>query len=117
MSNEPEHQPERVLWSGHQSHWYFLGHWIVGLFIVAALAAGLYFYRLNLNPWMPWAYGVPILALLVVMAAVAFKRRERTYRVTNHRVISIQGMPTSSSTRLAERTKCVIWFEAYRVEK
>ena len=83
MSTEPEQQPERILWSGHQSQWYFLGHWMVGLLIVAGLAAGVYFYRYNLNQWMPWAYGVPILALLIVMAIVAVARRQRTYRVTN----------------------------------
>lgn len=38
MSIEPEHQAERVLWSGHQSNCYFLGHWIVGLLIVVVLA-------------------------------------------------------------------------------
>ena len=91
MNTEPEHQPERVLWSGHMSHWYYLGHWIVGLLIVAALAAGIYFYRVELNRWMPWVYGVPVLALLCVWAVVALAQRERTYRVTNRRVISDLG--------------------------
>ena len=87
-----ETEPERILWSGHQSQWYFLGHWIVGLLIVAAVAAGIYFYRIQLNQWMPWAYGAPIVALFIVIAIVAFARRQRTYRVTNTRVISILGM-------------------------
>lgn len=93
-------EPERILWSGHQSHWYFLGQWFVGLLIVAALAAGIYFYRYSLNQWMPWVYGVPILALLIVMAVVAFARRQRTYRVTNHRVISIQGRVVTDTREL-----------------
>ena len=100
MNIETAQQPERILWSGHQSHWYYLGQWIVGLLIVAALAAGGYFYRIQLNQWMPWAYGVPILALLIVMAVVAFSRRQRTYRVTNHRVISIQGRVVTDTREL-----------------
>lgn len=100
MNTTPEHQPENILWSGHQSQWYFLGHRIVGLLIVAALAAGTYFYRLQLNQWMPWMYGVPILVLLIVMAVVAFARRQRTYRVTNHRVISIQGRVVTDTREL-----------------
>jgi len=36
MNAEPEHQPDRILWSGHQSQWYFLVHF-VGVLIVAAL--------------------------------------------------------------------------------
>ena len=99
-SMNTETEPERILWSGHQSQWYFLGHWIGGLLIVAALAAGIYFYRYNLNPWMPWVYGVPIVALLIVMAIVAIKRRERTYRVTNHRVIFILGMMSTDTREL-----------------
>ena len=93
-------ESERILWSGHQSQWYFLGHWIVGLLIVGALAAGIYFYRFQLNPWMPWVYGVPVVALLIVMAVVAMKRRERTYRVTNTRVISILGMVSTDTREL-----------------
>ena len=93
-------ESERILWSGHQSQWYFLGHWIVGLLIVAALAAGIYFYRFNLTQWMPWVYGVPIVALLIVMATVAFARRQRTYRVSNHRVISILGRVTTDTREL-----------------
>ena len=85
-------EPERILWSGHQSQWYFLSHWIVGFLVVAGLAAGIYFYRFNLTQWMPWMYGVPILALLILMTVVAFARRQRTYRVTNTRVISILGI-------------------------
>ena len=100
MNTDKEPSSERILWSGHQSHWYYLGHWIVGLLVVAALAAGVYFYRFNLTHWMPWVYGVPIVALLIVMAIVAFKRRERTYRVTNHRVISILGMVTTDTREL-----------------
>ena len=100
MSTDEPHQPERVLWSGHQSQWYFLGYWLVGLLIAVALAAGIYFYRSQLNQWMPWAYGVPILALLVVAAVVAFARRERTYQVTNHRVISIQGRVVTDTREL-----------------
>ena len=73
------------------SHWYYLGHWIVGLLVVAALAAGIYFYRFELNRWMPWVYGVPVLAFLCVWAVVALAQRERTYRVTNRRVISDLG--------------------------
>ena len=91
---------ERVLWSGHQSQWYFLGHWLVGLLIVIALAAGIYFYRSEFARWMPWIDGVPVVALLVVMAVVAFARRERTYRVTNHRVISIQGRVVTDTREL-----------------
>ena len=100
MNTESEKQPERILWSGHQSQWYFLGYWIVGLLIVVALAAGIYFYRYNLTQWMPWVYGVPILALLIVMAVVAFARRQRTYRVTNHRVISLQGRVVTDTREL-----------------
>jgi hypothetical protein len=69
-------------------HWHFLGYWVVGLLIVAALAAGIYFYRLDLTQWMPWLYGVPVVAFLVLMPVVAFACRLRTYRVTNSRVIS-----------------------------
>ena len=100
MNTDASPQAERILWSGHQSQWYFLGHWIVGLLIVTALAAGVYFYRLQLNPWMPWAYGVPIVVLLIVVATVAFARRQRTYRVTNHRVISIQGRVVTDTREL-----------------
>ena len=100
MSNEPEHQPERVLWSGHQSHWYFIGQWLVGLLVVAAFAVGVYFYRGDLQRWTPWIYGVPVLAFLVVLAMVAFLRGVRTYRVTNHRVISIQGRVTKDTNEL-----------------
>jgi uncharacterized membrane protein YdbT with pleckstrin-like domain len=100
MNTENEHQTERVLWSGHQSHWYFLGHWIVGLLIVAALAIGIYFYRPELNQWMPWIDGVPVLAFLVVMAVVAFERRLRTYRVTNRRVIADFGRVVKDTNEL-----------------
>lgn len=100
MSTEEPHQPERILWSGHQSQWYFLGHWVVGLLVVALLTAGVWFYRVDLGRWLPWAYGVPVLALLVVIAVVAFARRERTYRVTNHRVISIQGRVVTDTREL-----------------
>ena len=100
MSNEPEHQPERVLWTGHQSHWYFLGQWLIGLLGVAALAVGIYFYRGELQRWTPWIYGLPVLALLIVMAVVAFARRQRTYRVTNHRVVSIQGRVVTDTNEL-----------------
>jgi uncharacterized membrane protein YdbT with pleckstrin-like domain len=100
MNTENEHQPERVLWSGHQSHWYFLGYWLVGLLIVAALGAGIYFYRLELTQWMPWMYVVPLFALLVVMAVVAFARRLRTYRVTNRRVIADYGRVVKDTNEL-----------------
>ena len=100
MSIEPEHQSERVLWTGHQSHWYFLGQWFIGLLIVAALAFGIYFYRADLQRSMPWVYGVPVVALLVVIMVVAFARGVRTYRVTNHRVISIQGRVTRDTNEL-----------------
>ena len=100
MITDNEHQAERMLWSGHQSHWCFLGHWIVGLLIVAALAVGIYLYRLDLSRWMPWVCGIPVLAFLVVMAVVAFERRQRTYRVTNHRVISILGRVVKDTREL-----------------
>ena len=100
MNPETEHQPERVLWSGHQSHWYFLGHWIVGLLIVAALAAGIYFYRQELSQWMPWMYGVPVVAFLVLLAVVTFARRLRTYRVTSRRVISDFGRVVRDTNEL-----------------
>ena len=100
MNTEKESEPERILWSGHQSHWYFLGYWIVGLVIVVALAAGIYFYRYDLNRWMPWVYGVPVVALLIVMIVVAVARRERTYRVTNRRVISILGRVVTDTREL-----------------
>ena len=100
MSNEAEHQPERVLWSGHQSHWYFLGQWLVGLLIVSALVAGVYFYRAELSQWTRWIYGLPVLAFLLVLAVVAFARGNRTYRVTNHRVISITGRITRDTNEL-----------------
>ena len=70
------------------------------MLIVAVLAAGIYFYRFNLNQWMPWVYGILIVALLIVMAVVAFARRQRTYRVTNHRVISIQGRVVTDTREL-----------------
>ena len=100
MSNEPEHQPERVLWCGHQSQWYFLGHWLLGLLIVAALAVGIYFYQADLQRWMPWIYGLPVVALLVLIAVVAVVRGNRTYRITNHRVISITGRVTKDTNEL-----------------
>jgi uncharacterized membrane protein YdbT with pleckstrin-like domain len=100
MNTENEHQPERTLWSGHQSHWYFCGHWLVGLFIVAPLAVGIYFYRFDLSQWMPWVYGVPVVALLVVVVVVAFAHRLRTYRVTSRRVIADFGRVVKDTNEL-----------------
>ncbi len=102
MSIEPEHQAERVLWSGHQSNWYFLGHWIVGLLIVAALGRRhLFLPASSLEPsGCPGCMAYPSLALLILMAVVAFARRQRTYRVTNHRVISIQGRVVTDTREL-----------------
>ena len=97
MNTEPEHQAERVLWSGRQSHWYFLGHWLVGLLIVVAMAAGIYFYRLQLNRWMPWVYFVPVLAFLCVLVVVKVARSQRFYQVTNRRVIAMFGRVTKDT--------------------
>ena len=100
MNTENSNEPERVLWSGHQSQWYFLGHWLIGLLIVAALATGVYLYRYSLTGWMPWVDGVPILALLIVIIEVAFARRLRSYRVTNRRVISVFGRVVKDTNEL-----------------
>ena len=91
MNPDETHQPEQTLWTGRRSHWYYLGYWLIGWLVVAALAAGIYFYRLDLAPWMPWVYGAPVLALLAVFAAVGIARSQRRYRVTNRRVISDFG--------------------------
>ena len=100
MSNEPEHQPDRVLWSGHPSHWHYVGSWLFGLLVVAALAVGIYFYRVELSQWMPWIYGLPVLVLLVVYVSVVFARGAHTYSVTNHRVISLVGRVTRDTSEL-----------------
>jgi membrane protein YdbS with pleckstrin-like domain len=91
MSAEEPHEPERTLWTGRRSQWFYLGHWLIGLLIVAAIAAGSYYYQNELSRWMPWAYGIPVLSLLIVMAVIAIARGQRSYRVTNRRVISVFG--------------------------
>ena len=100
MNTEKEPEPEHILWSGHQSHWYFIGYWFIGLLIVVALAAGIYCYRYDLNRWMPWVYGAPVVALLILMVVVAVARRQRNYRVTSRRVISIQGRVVTDTREL-----------------
>jgi uncharacterized membrane protein YdbT with pleckstrin-like domain len=99
-TSEDIHQPERVLWSGHRSHWYFLGHWLLGWLLVALVAAGIYYERPALAAYLPWAYAAPLVVLLVVYAVVAFARRQRTYRVTTRRVIAELGRMVKDTTEL-----------------
>jgi uncharacterized membrane protein YdbT with pleckstrin-like domain len=91
MNTEEPHQPEHTVWSGHRSRWFYVGHWIVGLLAVAGIACGIYYEQAALQPWLPWAYGAPILALLIVFAIISVARSQRTYTVTSRRVIASFG--------------------------
>jgi membrane protein YdbS with pleckstrin-like domain len=91
MSSETEDDPEKVLWSGACSHWHYFGHWIFGLLLVAASGAGLYFYKEELTPWMPWAYLAPVALLLLVISIVAWKRALHRYQITPGRVVVQTG--------------------------
>ena len=91
--NPPEeaHVPERTLWTGRRSHWYFLGHWLLGILLPAALGAAIYFYRANLVPWLPWAWAVPALVFLGVIGIITWQRGNRRYTVTSRRVVTEHG--------------------------
>lgn len=91
MDTPEAHPPEHVIWTGRRSQWYYLGYWVIGLAIVALLAAAIYYYRAELTQWMPWIYGAPLIALFATIIVVAAARSQRRYRVTNRRVISELG--------------------------
>jgi uncharacterized membrane protein YdbT with pleckstrin-like domain len=84
-------EPEHTVWSGHRSRWFYLSHWIVGLLIVAGIAAEIHYERVELNQWMPWVYGVPVVALFIVFVVITVARSQRTYTVTSRRVIASFG--------------------------
>ena len=91
MNGETGDQPERPLWSGACSHWHYLGHWIFGLLLTAAAAAGVYYYQEDLRPWLPWAYLAPVAIFLLVISVIAWKRALRRYQITPSRVVVQTG--------------------------
>ena len=91
MTGEAADDPEKTLWSGACSHWHYLGHWLFGLLLVAAAAAGVYFYQLELTPWLPWGDLTPVALLIVVIAMIAWKRALRRYQITQNRVVVQTG--------------------------
>ena len=100
MTHEAVASPEKVLWSGACSHWHYFGHWIFGWLLVAAAAAGVYFYRENLRPWMPWADLAPVALLTVVIAMIAWKRAFRRYEITQSRVVVQTGRLVRDSNEI-----------------
>ena len=83
-----ENNVDTVLWSGACSHWFYLGHWIVGLLLAAGAGAAVYFNRESLPQW---AYLAPLAVLLVAISIVAWKRAFHRYRVTRDRVVMQTG--------------------------
>jgi membrane protein YdbS with pleckstrin-like domain len=79
---------ETVLWSGARSHWFYFGHWILGLLLAAGSAAAVYY---NQDTLPQWAYAAPAVILLIVAAIVAWDRAYYRYKVTSDRVILYTG--------------------------
>ena len=100
MTNERQDSPENVLWAGACSRWHYFGHWLFGLLLVGASAAGIYFYRGDLTPWMPWCYLAPVAVLIVVMAIIAWKRASRRYQITQSRVVVQTGRFVKDSNEI-----------------
>jgi len=101
-TDEPQepHQPEHVIWSGKRSQWCYAARWFLGLAIAATMVTAIYFDQTDLNSWMPWIYGAPILVLLVVSIAVGIARNRWNYRVTNRRVIAEYGLVMKSTNEI-----------------
>jgi membrane protein YdbS with pleckstrin-like domain len=100
MTDEKVEAPETTLWSGACSHWYYFGHWFVGLLLVAASGVGVYYNREALAPSLPWAYLAPVALLLIVIAMIAWKRAERRYQITPTRVIVQTGQVVRDSNEI-----------------
>ena len=100
MATDDKPLSEEVLWSGSTSHWYHLGRWFFSLLIVAAVAAVIYFNQGHLQDWLPSAWAVPGVLLLLLIGWIEWQRGSRKYRVTNSRLIVERGRFAKDSSEI-----------------
>lgn len=100
MTTETTNASEEVIWSGSSSRWYHFGRWFFGLLLVAGIAAAIYYNQESLQQWMPWAWAVPGVLLLIVIIWIEWHRKSRRYQVTNSRVIVQRGRFVKDSNEI-----------------
>ncbi|MEI6352204.1 MAG: PH domain-containing protein [Verrucomicrobiota bacterium] len=104
MSTDETHSPEEKLWSGRPSHWNYFGQYVAGIIAASAIAAAIFFSRENLAQAlpgsMPWAYGLSLLPVLLVIASAAIQRMKRHYCVTSRRVVIELGLIVKDSNEI-----------------
>ena len=104
MSTEAPSPAEQILWSGKASQWHFFGQWVLGLAAVAVLTLAIFLGRDTLSASlpgsMPWAYGLPALALVYFVGSITLRRAGLRYCITAKRVIIETGLFARSSNEI-----------------
>lgn len=100
MIADPSAAPEESLWSGGCSHWHFFASWLVGTALALGGVAALVIFREQAQPYLPWAYAVPAAIFLFTVISVWWRRGQRRYEVTRHRVIVESGRVVKDSNEI-----------------